>query len=282
MKTPLSLLLILTVWFLAAAAADAAEINPAHRGRDAADLRLGLGYFKGYVSDAGAVLASPLSWGGSDWLKFSAVAAATIALSSEEDDVQTWVQGSRSEDTDEVSRYVRPVGSGRYVLPALCALYGYGRIAGSDRASRTALLSLESVVVSGVFTGTIKYLTHKRRPGAAGAEDVPWNGPGFSNADLSFPSGHSTCAFAVATIIASEYGDNAIVPPLAYCAAALTAMSRVNDNVHWVPDIIIGSAIGHFTARTIVARHGGGSACGLSVFPRAQAGGVGLAMTYRF
>jgi membrane-associated phospholipid phosphatase len=254
----------------------------ARRAGQPDELKLNGAYFKGYLSDAGAVLTSPLSWGATGWLKFSVVLAATYAFSSEEGDLQAWVQESRSEDLDMVYGYVGHAGSGRYVFPALGLLYGVGRISGSTRATRTALLGLESVVISGLFTGTIKYLTHKHRPSPSVTEETPWHGPGFSNAHLSFPSGHSTVSFAMATIIASEYGDYPMVTPLVYCAASLTALSRVNHNAHWMPDIILGSAIGHFTARVIASRHDGSRASNLSIQPTVRTGGVGLTLSYNF
>ena len=250
---------------------------PAAYGAGGVDeLELNLSYLKGYISDAGGVLKSPLSWRASDWLKFSFVVAATWAISSEEDDLQGWAQHRRNDDTNMVSQFTRPAGSGKYVLPALGLLYGAGRIAGSSRATRTALLGLESGVISGAFSGTIKYLTHKERPGDSTIDEAPWNGPGLYHDHLSFPSGHSACGFALATIVAADYGDYALVRPLAYCAAALAALSRVSDNAHWVSDILLGSAIGHFTARTIAARHGRVAGSGFRILPMARAGGVGL------
>jgi membrane-associated phospholipid phosphatase len=277
LKVPLLVLLIITAGSLAASAADSVGSSGG-----AADVNLGLSYFMGYFSDAGSMIASPLSWGGSEWLRFSAVIAATYAVASEESEVQTWVQVRRNGDTNTVARFAGPLGSGRYVLPALIGLYGCGRIAGSDKVARTALLSLESVVLSGVFTGTIKYLTHKQRPNPSLTEGIPWNGPSFSGTHLSFPSGHSTCGFAVATVVAMEYGDHAFVPPLVYCAATLAALSRVNDNAHWMSDIILGSAIGHFTARAIVGRHGGVAGSRVSLIPAWTRGSFGLALSCKF
>jgi len=281
-RIPLAVLIIITAGCLIAPPARPGELCPLNRSENPHDLSLGLDYFKGYLSDAGAIVASPLSWRGEEWLKFSAVVAVTFVISSEEDDVQSWVQKSRNDDTDMVAQYTGPAGSGKYVLPALVGLYGYGRIAGRDRAERTALLGMESVILSGFFTNAVKYLTHKHRPGHAYGNDVSWNGPGLSHADLSFPSGHSTCSFAVATVVALEYGDNSLVPPLAYCAATLAALSRVNDNAHWMSDIILGSAIGHFTARAIVSRHGGGPASRVSLVPAARSGGMSLALCLEF
>lgn len=42
---------------------------------------------------------------------------------------------------------------------------------------------------------------------------------------------------------------------MAYGIATLTALSRVNDNDHWASDVFLGSAIGFFTAKAIVALH---------------------------
>jgi hypothetical protein len=79
-----------------------------------------------------------------------------------------------------------------------------------------------------------------------------------------------------------EYADHSLVPPLAYCAATLGALSRVNDNAHWMSDIILGSAIGHFTAKAIVGRHGGGASSRVSLVPATRGGGLSLALCCRF
>jgi membrane-associated phospholipid phosphatase len=246
------------------------------------DVRLNADHFKSYVSDTKSIITSPLSWKPSDWLKFSLIVGATVALAQEEDDLQSWMRTKRNDDTNFAADLAEPLGNGRYVFPALGALYCYGRFSGNDRASRTALLGVESVIVSWAITGTIKYLSHKHRPIETTADDIPWDGPSFSSAHVSFPSGHSTCAFAIATVVASEYGDHAFVRPLSYGAAALTAYSRVHDNAHWPSDIIIGSAIGHFTARAIIGLHGGTADTGFSLVPTVDQRGPNLSLSYRF
>lgn len=84
-----------------------------------------------------------------------------------------------------------------------------------------------------------------------------WDGPGFSTSNLSFPSGHASSAFAIATVIALEYGDRAFVPPLAYGIATLAAFSRVNDNAHWASDVFFGAIVGYLTAKAIIALNNG-------------------------
>jgi len=185
------------------------------------DLRLNKAYFKGFLHDAGSVVTAPLSWRGSDWLKAALITGAAIAVAGEEDDLQHWVQTKRDDNTHFVADLAEPMGNGKYALPALGALYLYGRLSGRDRARRTALLSFESVIISCGITAAVKYLSHKHRPLETSTDDISWEGPSISAAYVSFPSGHSTCAFAIGTVVASEYRDNRLIPPLAYAAAAL-------------------------------------------------------------
>ena len=58
----------------------------------------------------------------------------------------------------------------------------------------------------------------------------------------SFPSGHSSVAFATATMYQMWYGWKAGIP--AYAFAAVTAFQRLDDNRHWLSDVIMGAAIG--------------------------------------
>lgn len=245
-------------------------------------VNLDLDYFRGYLHDTRHMAASALAWRPADWLRLSLVVGVTLRLADEDGDLKVWMQNKRSNSTNTVAAVGRPFGDGRYVLPALGTLYCYGRLSGNGRAQRVALLGCESVVISGAITGAVKYLSHKRRPSSVETDEIPWGGPAASTAHLSFPSGHSACAFAVGTVFAKEYEDTPLVPLLAYTAATLCAYSRVNDNAHWVSDVVVGSVIGHLTARAVVARHGGVRTTRLGLEPVLGERGTGLSLSYRF
>src|SRR3954454_15820405 len=66
----------------------------------------------------------------------------------------------------------------------------------------------------------------------------------------AMPSGHTAAAFAVATSLADDI-DNPIADVLLYIAAAGTALSRLNDNRHWLSDTIFGATLGVFTAKVV-------------------------------
>ena len=219
-------------------------------------LKLNRDYFKGYISDIKSILIPPSDWQRSDWIKASLIAGITAGLYTQDQKIQDWVQENRSSASDGVSEFAKPFGDGRYTLPGLGAFYLYGHLLEDEKAQRSALLSLKSFVISGLFVQALKFTGHRHRPSSGDPYNI-WDGPSFSTSNLSFPSGHSSSAFAIATVIASEYGDKAFVPPLVYGIATLTALSRVNDNSHWASDVFFGAIIGYFTARAIMTLNNG-------------------------
>ena len=61
----------------------------------------------------------------------------------------------------------------------------------------------------------------------------------------SFPSGHSAKAFMAATMLHKEYGWRSPWFSIGgYSVAALTGVSRLMNNRHWMSDVIAGAAIG--------------------------------------
>jgi PAP2 superfamily len=85
----------------------------------------------------------------------------------------------------------------------------------------------------------------------------------------SFPSGHTTVAFALATAVADQTHDGWSDYVL-YGAATLTALSRINDNNHWASDVLVGGVVGYLSARCVTRRMGPlqVTPAGLSVYIR--------------
>ena len=259
---------LLVVWGVLAmvcAQSPEAEVPAAGRTGEAlpANVELNGRYFREYLTDTGAMLASPLHWTGTEWMKAALVAGTAVSLYSVDGDVKREVQKNRTSWSDDTARGARLFGESAYTLPALGAFYLYGEFREDRKSSATALLGLESVVISGVFTTALKSLTHRNRPNTGHSADT-WHGPRVSSSNMSFPSMHSASAFSLATVFATEYSDNRYIPPVVYGIATLTALSRINDNEHWASDVCFGSAVGFFTARTICGMHSGPKA---TVFP---------------
>jgi membrane-associated phospholipid phosphatase len=152
-------------------------------------------------------------------------------------------------------------------------------LASDNKAKTTFLLSVESIVIDGVFVQVLKHTTGRHRPYTGDSHDT-WSFGYTSNGSYqSFPSGDASTAFSIATVVASEY-DNMIVPPLAYGAATLIALERVHNNAHWSSDVFVASAIGYFTGKAVVASHSKQS--NLSFAPMIDGKDVGFMVNSRF
>ena len=133
-------------------------------------------------------------------------------------------------------------------------LYLAGMASGDRRIEDLGLHSVESIVIGNVITASMKIVAGRARPYIS--KDNARNFKllrGFGNDDYrSFPSGHSTAAFAFASIISAEtshwWPDSRwIVGPIMYGAATLTGVSRIYNNQHWASDVLAGAAIGTLT-----------------------------------
>ncbi len=219
------------------------------------DIDLNFAYIKSYPVDAKAILSEPFHWDEKDWIKASGIMGVGTVLYLNDNRIQDWAQGKRNYLSNNISKYATYFGEKQVVAPSLLLYYLYGRIFHNQRAKNTALLGLEGFILSGIFTNIVKYSAHRSRP-YTGYGAKHWDGPSFSLSDdyLSFPSGHSTTAFALATIFSNEY-KSVFSSLLFYSLATLTAISRVNDNVHWTSDVFFGAVIGYATSKALLSLH---------------------------
>jgi membrane-associated phospholipid phosphatase len=233
-------------------------------------------YFAGYLTDTGRILTSPVRWDSSDWLKASVVTGVAVGLYTQDDRIQTWVQNHKTTAT----RNLADIANKTFILsfPALVGLGTYGYISSDEKARTTFLLSAESFIITGAFVQTLKFTTGRHRP-STGDSHATWSGFSTEEECHSFASGHASSAFALAAVVATEY-DNTIVPSLAYGAATLIALERIHENAHWSSDVFVGSALGYFTGKAVVASHSQQS--NLSFEPLLNGKDRGFLMSYKF
>lgn len=140
------------------------------------------------------------------------------------------------------------------------SLYGVGRLAHWRQVADLGLHGTEAVAVSGALTTVLKGVVGRARPYVS-ADTTPSNfqfGRGFGrSAYQSFPSGHTTVAFAAAAVVTSEsehWGHRAVwlVAPAMYGGATLVGLSRMYNNAHWASDVVLGAAIGTFSGIKVV------------------------------
>ncbi|MBK5186964.1 MAG: phosphatase PAP2 family protein [Gemmatimonadaceae bacterium] len=140
------------------------------------------------------------------------------------------------------------------------ALYGVGRLGHHARVADLGLHATEAIVVSGGIGYLIKGLAGRQRPRQAGVndpDDFSFGGGFGSGGGSSFPSGHATAAFALATVVTLETHrwsprSTWYVAPAAFGTATLVGVARLYTNAHWASDVIMGAGVGTLTALKVV------------------------------
>jgi len=196
-------------------------------------------------------LFSPKDWGKRDFLKFSSILGTGILVYAFDQDIQDWIQDRRNSKADDVFKTISDFGHGVFLTGLIAALYTSGEISDNNSLRKTALLSLESFVTSGVIVLGLKCVIGRARPKTGESKNV-FHLFSTSSSYNSFPSGHASSVFAVATTIADQ-SEDAFIDILSYSLATLVAFSRVYNNKHWASDVFFGSVIGYFVAKKICA-----------------------------
>lgn len=207
-------------------------------------------YAVSVAGDAKAILASPGHWDRRDWLLAGGLTSLVAASSALDDQIRVESQENRTRSLNAAARNVQRFGAeGSFVVIGL--LEGYGWLAKDARARAVAMDSLTaSIIAAGLVTPALKWSIGRVRPNHASRvfEFRPFSG------NQSFPSGHSTQAFAVASVIAAHY-DQWWVKGLSYGVAGLVGYSRIEQNAHFASDVVAGAIIGTIVGRAVVHRH---------------------------
>jgi membrane-associated phospholipid phosphatase len=139
-------------------------------------------------------------------------------------------------------------------------LYAFGRLAHRPNIADLGWHGTEAVLISSGITGILKGVLGRSRPfvtSDTNPRDFKF-GKGFANSERqSFPSGHTTTAFAAASAVTSEVRRlwpryTWYVAPVLYGGATLVGLSRMYHDKHWASDVALGAAIGTFSGLKVV------------------------------
>ena len=142
------------------------------------------------------------------------------------------------------------------ITPAVAGLFAVSLVTDNQRFQDAAFTSLQSLIYAGATTGVLKEAFGRFRPEAGGGayRFDPFSG------HSSFPSGHTTAAFAIITPWVLYYPNPATYS--LFVVSTGTAVARIALDKHWPTDVLAGAAIGFFTARYLTRRHQEASAEG--------------------
>jgi membrane-associated phospholipid phosphatase len=202
------------------------------------------------VIDVRDVLTAPLSWKAPQWERFSLGVAAVGAAALLDGTVRDAERRDHNRATNQIAQDFEPLGNAA-AFGVLSAFYVEGLLGDDERAKSVAKDGLiASLIAGGFVTPAVKFVAGRARPREANGT---FDFKPFSGAS-SFPSGHTTEAFAVASVIAAEY-DSRWIKGISYGTAVLVGFARVHHQAHFFSDVTAGALIGSAVGRAVVHRN---------------------------
>ncbi len=128
-------------------------------------------------------------------------------------------------------------GNGAVLGVLSLGTWGFGQIAGHHELQKSGQMMAEALAIDFSLTTVIKFAVGRERPDHSDHR--------------SFPSGHTSGAFTISTVLARRYGWRAALPLFALASA--TAYDRIEDRKHFLSDVVgaatLGIAAGFFVSR---------------------------------
>jgi membrane-associated phospholipid phosphatase len=118
-----------------------------------------------------------------------------------------------------------------------------GLIKQDDATVRKACVIIGATAISSVITLAVKYSVNRKRPFVTYPDIAKKSAAGSP----SFPSGHTSVTFSLATSLTLSYPRWYIIVP-AYSWAGTVAFSRMDLGVHYPSDVLAGALIGSGSA----------------------------------
>ena len=250
------------------------SVSPASQPTPGDDLHL-------FLKLTGHTFTSPLRWHGRDWLLAGSVVAGTGAASLLDQEWYDMMARNQTSFNTGLSDVVVEYGSGYTAVGLTGGFYLAGRLFKNSWLRETGILMASALAVSVSTETALKVIVGRARPytGLGRGTFKPFNGkPDF----LSFPSGHTTAAFTVSTVLAARINNTWASIGL-YTLATSVAVSRMYSRDHWFSDVVFAGALSTFVGHSVVRWYEDGMpeedcTTGLRVIPAMN----GVTVVWRF
>lgn len=197
----------------------------------------------------------PAKWDGSDWLTIALVGAGTFLVAQADQPIRTDVL------KDQRYYYSAPIVAGRvwaeiYSPVILFSGFAAFSLLTDDIGARKIAYEIgQASLYAGALSFVLKLVIGRSRPYLNEGNSFfrPFSSI-FNQDNKSMPSGHSTVAFILSTVL-SRNAKSPVLKVLAYLPAVLTMISRVYQDQHWVSDTFAGAALGYFVGTWVVDQH---------------------------
>jgi membrane-associated phospholipid phosphatase len=187
-------------------------------------------------------------------LPTAVVVGGTVGLIYADPDVARYFRRHQT-NWDDFNDVFDPMITTGEVIALPAGLMAAGYIRHDDREVNTALLAAEAYGDSVVINLAMKAVTRRERPSDVppngSFEDTFFNGSKSPLKGSSFPSGHATAVWSVATVVAERYRHRGKpwIPVLSYTLATAISCSRITESAHFPSDVWLGASLGYMIAK---------------------------------
>lgn len=160
-------------------------------------------------------------------------------------------------------------GSALALTGITIATYATAECIKDDKLLQTSEALIEAEIITAVMTSAVKLSVGRQRPDESGSR--------FTS---SFPSGHVSGSFTLASVFDSMYGHKVGIP--LYTFASFIGLTRISDNKHYLSDVLFGAALGTVIGRSVANLHKNEDATRVTVMPFSDGTSAGLAIALRW
>lgn len=208
-------------------------------------------FFSNLLKDQKGIWTAPFHLQQSDakWIAPLGLSMAALIATDRQTSGEL-VENGDNRDRLRISKDISYGGS-LYSTGGISAIfYLTGRIKHDERAKETGLLAAEALINSTIVSQALKGASERQRPQVDHSSGEFWDG------GSSFPSGHAINSWALATVVASEYGPrHPAVRYFSYGLATAISISRYTGRRHFLSDVLAGGAMGFGIGRYVYHQH---------------------------
>jgi PAP2 superfamily protein len=229
---------------------------------------------------------SPFKFDNSDLFLTGTLLSITAAAMPFDDRIRMGALKNQNKTFDKISFATEKFGDPIYGTILSGVLYGSGLIIGDDYTRQTGQMLAEAMLFNGLISTGAKMMFNRSRPFTnEGSYELEFFEFESDFEETSLPSGHTSTAFTVATVL-SQRIDNIYASIALYSMASLTALQRVYVDKHWFSDTILGAALGTVVGLKVVKLHEENSSpqsgFQYSIYPRVNSGNYGIGFALQF